>query len=184
MFSTLRFFLFYPKIAPDMYLTHWLLYFKTSRVWFQKKKLYSIGNNSEIRPFVSLNGTNSISIGDNVIVPPGTILSAMPNDIKNGIFIENDVLLGPNVSIYSATHKYKDITIPIKKQGYTAKKVLIKEGSWLGVNSVIMPGVTIGKNAVVAAGSIVTKDVPDNCIVAGVPAKIIKKLGENDDKEK
>lgn len=178
MFKTLKFFLFYPKIGPDMYLTHWLLYFKTSRRWFQKKKLYEIGENSELRPFVSINGTDSISIGKNVIIPPGTILSAMPNDIEHGIFIEDDVLIGPNVSIYSATHNYKNVNLAIKKQGYIAKKVTIKQGSWLGVNSVIMPGITVGINSVVAAGSIVTKDVPDYCVVAGAPAKIIKKLGE------
>lgn len=176
MLRTLKFFLLYPKIGPDMYLTHWLLYFKTSRKWFQEKKLYKIGKNSEVRPFVTINGTNSISIGNNVIVPPGTILSSMPSDPENGIVIEDDVLIGPNVSIYSATHNYDNINLPIKQQGYNCKKVLIKKGSWLGVNSVIMPGVVVGVNSVVAAGSIVTKDVPDYCVVAGVPAKIIKKL--------
>lgn len=178
MFKTLKFFLFYPKIGPDMYLTHWLLYFKTTRLWFQKKKLRKIGKNSEIRPFVTIDGTDAISIGDNVIIPGGTILGAMPYDLDNGIIIENDVLIGPNVSIYSATHKYENLNIAIKKQGYIAKKVTIKYGSWLGINSVIMPGITVGINAVVAAGSIVTKDVPDYCVVAGVPAKIIKTLGE------
>ncbi len=178
MFKSLKFFLFYPKIGPDMYLTHWLLYIKTLRLWFQRKKLYKIGNNSEIRPFVTINGTNSIIIGDNVILQPGTILSSMLNDLENGIVIEDDVLLGPNVSIYSATHNFKDISLPIKEQGYNASKVIIKQGSWIGINSVIMPGVTVGKNSVVAAGAIVTKDVPDYCVVAGIPAKVIKKLGK------
>lgn len=176
MLKTLKFFLFYPKIGPDMYLTHWLLYFKTTRKWFQKKKIYKIGINSEIRPFVTINGTNSITIGDNVIVPPGTILSCMPNDPTNGILIENDVLIGPNVSIYSATHNYSDTSLAIKDQGYNSKKVTIKQGSWLGVNSVIMPGITIGKNSVIAAGAIVTNDVPDYSVVAGVPAKIIREM--------
>ncbi|MDY0328078.1 MAG: acyltransferase [Arcobacteraceae bacterium] len=176
MFKTLKFFLFFPKIGPDMYLTHWLLYAKTSRLWFQKKKIYKIGTNSEIRPFVTINGTNSITIGDNVIIPPGTILSAMPNDPDNGIEISNDVLLGPNVSIYSATHNFDKIDIPIKAQGYNSKKVLIKEGAWIGVNSVILPGVTIGRNSVIGANSVVTKDIPDYSVAVGSPARVVKIL--------
>jgi len=176
MFSSLKFFLFFPKIGPDMYFTHWLLYIKTTRLWFQKKKLYQIGENSEIRPYVTINGTNSISIGKNVIVPPGTILSAMADDPENWIEIEDDVLLGPNVSIYSATHNYKDTETPIKYQGYTSKKVIIKQGAWIGVNSVILPGVTIGKNAVVGANSVVTKSVSDYSVVVGSPAVAIKRL--------
>ena len=176
MFKTLNFFLFYPKIGPDMYLTHWLLYMKTTRMWFQKKKIYKIGTNSEIRPFVTINGTNSITIGDNVIVPPGTILSAMANDPENGIVLCDNVLLGPNVSIYSATHNFDNIYIPIKEQGYSSKKVVIKEGAWIGVNSVILPGVTIGKNCVIGANSVVTKDIPDYTVAVGSPAKVVKIL--------
>ncbi len=123
MFKSLKFFLFYPRIGLDMYLTHWLLYIKTSRVWFQKKKLHKIGKNSEVRPFVTINGTNSITIGDNVILRSGTILNAVIGDPERGIVIEDNVLLGPNISIYSATHNYQDISLPIKEQGYDIKKL-------------------------------------------------------------
>ena len=172
----LKFLLFYPKIGPDMFLTHWLLYLKVTRIWFQKQKLYKIGINSEIRPFATIDGTNSISIGNNVVIQPGTILSAMPNDIINGIEIHDNVLIAHNVSIYSQTHIYDNYTVPIKYQGYELKKVLIKSGSWLGVNSIILPGVTIGKNSIIAAGSVVTNDVPDYCVAAGIPAKIIREI--------
>ncbi len=176
MFKSLKFFLFYPKIGPDMYLTHWLLYIKTLRLWFQQKKLYKIGKNSEIRPFVTINGTNSITIGDNVILQPGTLLSSLINDPDK--VIEDNVLLGPNISIYSATHNFENINLPIREQGYNASKTTIKQGAWIGVNSVIMPGVTVGKNSVVAAGAIITRDIPDYCVAAGVPAKVIKRLGK------
>ncbi|WP_418555536.1 DapH/DapD/GlmU-related protein [Longibaculum muris] len=58
----------------------------------------------------------------------------------------------------------------------TNKPIILKEKSWIGAGSTILAGVIIGKNSIVAAGSVVTKDVPDNCIVGGNPAKIIKKL--------
>ena len=58
------------------------------------------------------------------------------------------------------------------------KDIIINDGVWIGMNSIILPGVTIGKKAVVAAGSVVTKNVPDYCIVAGNPAKIIRELKE------
>jgi acetyltransferase-like isoleucine patch superfamily enzyme len=54
--------------------------------------------------------------------------------------------------------------------------VTIKENAWIGIGVVICPGVTIGKNAVVAAGAVVTKDVPDNVMVGGIPAKVIKNI--------
>src|SRR5699024_11709289 len=59
------------------------------------------------------------------------------------------------------------------------KAVLIKENAWLGANATILPGVTVGENAVVAAGAVVSKDVPANTVIAGVPAKVIKKSEEN-----
>lgn len=62
-----------------------------------------------------------------------------------------------------------------KKLAY-GKPVTVGEDVWIGGNCTILPGVTIGNNVVVAAGAVVTKDVPDNCVVAGVPAKILKTL--------
>jgi acetyltransferase-like isoleucine patch superfamily enzyme len=66
--------------------------------------------------------------------------------------------------------------LPIKDQPLLNKTTIIGCGSWIGINSVILPGVTIGKNVVVGANSLVKNDVPDFCIVAGTPAKIIKKI--------
>ena len=60
----------------------------------------------------------------------------------------------------------------------TSSPVKIKSGAWIGLNAIILKGVTIGKNAVVGAGSVVTSDVPDNCIVSGNPAVIVKTLNE------
>jgi acetyltransferase-like isoleucine patch superfamily enzyme len=68
------------------------------------------------------------------------------------------------------------MTRSIDQQGVATSPVVIGNDVWIGANAVILPGVTIGSHAVVAAGAVVTKDVPGNCIVAGVPAKIIKRL--------
>jgi acetyltransferase-like isoleucine patch superfamily enzyme len=58
------------------------------------------------------------------------------------------------------------------------KRIVLKRNCWIGANSVILPGVTVGVNSVVAAGSVVTKDVPADTVVAGVPARVIKKVTE------
>lgn len=176
MIKHLKFILFYPKIGPDMYLTHWLLFFKPLRLWFQKIKVQEIGDDSEIRPYCNILGTRNIYIGKRVIVPNGTVLSSEPGNKEAKITIEDDVLFGPNVAVYSSSHNYKDIKTAIKNQGYWSAPVTIKKGAWLGINSVILPGVTIGENAVVGANSIVKNDVPNYTVVAGSPAVVIKDL--------
>ena len=70
----------------------------------------------------------------------------------------------------------KNVTINKGATILSPGKVVIEENAWIGIGAIICPGVTIGRNAVVAAGTVVTKDVPDNVVVAGVPAKIIKKI--------
>lgn len=69
---------------------------------------------------------------------------------------------------------------PNKRHGLELKPVHIKQNAWLGANTTILPGVTVGENAVVAAGAVVSHDVPDNTVVAGVPARVIKQI-ENEE---
>jgi len=119
---------------------------------------------------------DSIEIGDNVVIRPGTQIYANTS-AKAKVIIENNVLIAPNVVINVDNHNYKNPDMPIIFQGITSKSITIKEGAWIGVNAVILSGVsTIGKNSVVAAGAVVTKDVPDRCVVGGVPAKIISMI--------
>jgi acetyltransferase-like isoleucine patch superfamily enzyme len=89
-----------------------------------------------------------------------------------GITIEDNVMLAPKVSLLSEGH-------PVAvndRQTLTAGKIHIKRNAWIGANATILQGVTIGENAVVAAGAVVSKDVPDNTIVGGIPAKLLKDL--------
>ncbi len=89
-----------------------------------------------------------------------------------GIIIEDDVLIAPKVSLLSEGHpiSYEN------RHALTVGQIHIKKNAWIGANATILQGVTIGENAIVAAGSVVSKDVPDNTIVGGIPAKILKTI--------
>lgn len=92
--------------------------------------------------------------------------------------IGDNVLIAPNVSIYTAGHP---IHADTRKTGYEyGFSVTIKDNVWIGGNSVILPNVTVGSNSVIAAGSVVTKDVPEWTVVAGNPAKVIRKITDED----
>jgi acetyltransferase-like isoleucine patch superfamily enzyme len=179
MLGHLKFILFFPKIGPDMYLTHWLLYFKPLRLLFQKRKLGKIGKTSEVRPFSTIIGTHNVSIGENVIIPPGTTIVALPGREDSRIEIEDDVLIAPNVAIYGVTHTFENSKDPVKKQPLRVGVTRLKRGCWIGINCVILPGVTIGSNSVIAANSVVTGDVPDCVVVGGAPAKLIRELNRS-----
>jgi acetyltransferase-like isoleucine patch superfamily enzyme len=89
-----------------------------------------------------------------------------------GITIEDSVFIAPKVSLLTEGHPLS----PEKRHSLTVAPIHIKRNAWIGANATIMQGVTIGENAVVAAGAVVSKDVPDNVVVGGIPAKLIKTL--------
>ena len=89
-----------------------------------------------------------------------------------GITIEDNVLIAPKVSLLSEGHP----VTPNERQSLVPGHIHIKKNAWIGAGATILPGVTVGENAVVAAGAVVSKDVPDNTVVGGVPAKIIKTI--------
>lgn len=89
-----------------------------------------------------------------------------------GIIIEDNVLIGPNVNILSEGHPVS----PEDRHSLIPQFIHIKKNAWIGAGATILQGVTIGENAIVAAGAVVSKDVADNIIVGGIPAKIIKTI--------
>ncbi len=96
------------------------------------------------------------------------------------VIIGDNVMLAPNVSIYTASHP---IHFETRNSGYEfGAEIVIGNNVWIGGNAVILPGVTLGDNIVVGAGSVVTKSFPENCVIGGNPAKIIKEITEEDKK--
>ena len=92
-----------------------------------------------------------------------------------GITIEDDVLIGPRVNLVSENHPLD----PSDRRALITKPIVIKRNAWVGAGATILPGVTIGENAVIAAGAVVSKDVPANKVVGGVPAKSIKTINKS-----
>jgi len=92
------------------------------------------------------------------------------------VCIGDHVNLAQGITVTALNHNYADSSRKIDEQGISTKPVVIGDDVWIGANAVILPGVTIGRHVVVAAGAVVTKDIPDYSLVAGIPAKVIKEL--------
>ena len=118
----------------------------------------NIEKNSEFSP--------NISIGEN----SGLGINSL---IQGDTSIGDNVMMGPNVRIYTKNHNYKDKSLPMCEQGTNTKKVIIGNDVWIGDGVIVLPGVTIGDGSIIGAGSVVTKDVPSFAIVGGNPAKEI-----------
>lgn len=89
-----------------------------------------------------------------------------------GITIEDNVLIAPKVSLLSEGHPVS----PENRHSLMVGHIHIKKNAWIGVGAIILQGVTVGENSIVAAGAVVSTNVPDNTIVGGIPAKVIKQL--------
>ena len=109
-----------------------------------------------------------IQIGKNVFINHACSFLDM-----GGITLEDQVLLGPKVNLITENHPAD----PANRRSLICKPVIIKRNAWIGAAATILPGVTIGENAIVAAGAVVSRDVPANTVVGGVPAQFIKTIG-------
>jgi serine acetyltransferase len=153
------------------------------------EKYIRIGEETMIGPFVSLTAGMApgqemvtdpvISIGDRCVIGRGSHIVG-----HFSIEIGDDIQTGPNVYVTDQNHAYSDPDMPIGRQWPVERAVRIGSGSWLGTAVVVLPGADIGRNVVVGAGSVVNGKLPDRCVAAGVPAKVVKRYVEGKGWEK
>lgn len=131
---------------------------------------FSIGDYSVIEDFCCINN----AVGDLCIGHHTRI--GLHNTLIGPISIGDHVNLAQGVVVSALNHNFQDKSKRIDEQGVSTSPIIIQDDVWIGANAVITAGVTIGRHSVVAAGSVVTKDVPENTVVAGCPAKVIKEI--------
>ncbi len=135
------------------------------RIFFKSK----VGKRVVFYPNIWIFTGRKLVLGDDVDLATGVLITT-----DGGVSIGDRTLVGYGTKILSSNHNVPKLPGRIFDSGHTKAPVMIVKDAWLGANCIILPGVTIGDGAIVAAGSVVTKDVPPNVFVGGIPAKIIK----------
>ena len=131
---------------------------------------FSLGRRSVVESYCCINNAvGDVVIGDNTRI-------GIHCTVIGPVTIGSHVNLAQGITVTALNHNFSDPSLRIDEQGVSTKAVVIGDDVWIGANAVILPGVTIGSHVVVAAGAVVTKDVPANTLVGGVPAKVIKQL--------
>lgn len=116
-----------------------------------------------------------IRIGRDALISEYTVVRG-----QGGVTIGDRVYTSPMTQIVAVNHVFDDPERPFVEQGITAEGIVIEDDVWLGAGAVVTDGVRIGCGAVVAAGAVVTTDVPPHTVVAGVPARVVRAVGEHD----
>jgi acetyltransferase-like isoleucine patch superfamily enzyme len=141
----------------------------------QKDSSINIGEGTSISSYVKIKSTNAgyVNIGKHCNIHSFGVIYG-----DGGVTIGDHVRIATHTVIVPNNHQFDDANKNIYEQGTERKPIVIKDDVWIGAHVTILAGVTIGAHAVVAAGAVVTKDVPENAVVAGVPAKILRYRGE------
>jgi acetyltransferase-like isoleucine patch superfamily enzyme len=154
----------------DRFGTHCAL---GARVGFWGPLRLFIGSHSALFDDVILSGVGEIHIGDRSSIGHNSVLVC-----RERIQIGNDCMLAAFCYVLDVDHEFRQTGRPIREQGLRIAPVVIGNDVWVGAGTIILRGVTIGDGAVIAAGSVVTRDVPPHTVVAGMPAKVIKRRDE------
>jgi maltose O-acetyltransferase len=136
---------------------------------------YHRGKHVSIWDNVHIDAPEGLRMGDYVAINRSCTISA-----KGGITIGDHVIIGPRVTLYAQNHRFSDPDRPISEQGYEFRPVRIGSNVWIAANVIVLPGVNIGDNVVIAAGAVVTADVDSNVLVAGNPARVIRRIRPTD----
>lgn len=146
-----------------------------TRMFNMKRKLLAFagaGLGANVRMMgLKVLGPFDLQVGDNTFIGEDTFLVGA---IDSSIRIGRDCDISSKVTLVTGTHELTPDGEKMAGEGF-GKDIVIGNGVWIGIGSIILGGVTIGNRAIIGAGSVVTKDVPDYCVVAGNPARIIKK---------
>ncbi|MGI5261791.1 acyltransferase [Streptomyces angustmyceticus] len=121
-------------------------------------------------PDLDLGPDPILTLGNGVVLGRGSHVIA---DVR--LTIGDDCFFGPGVYVTTTNHSYDDPEVPVGKQWPRSAPVAIGPGGWIGTGAVILPGARLGRNVVVAAGAVVRGEVPDHAVVAGAPARIVRR---------
>ncbi|MBO6556987.1 MAG: acyltransferase [Pseudomonadales bacterium] len=144
-----------------------------SKNWLYRLAGITIGENTRICSSCTFLGSGSLHIGKDCWLGHQSLIIS-----GSSVIIGDRVDIAPMVYIGTGSHEIDKLDARAAGSG-TNQNIQIHDGVWLGAKSAILPGVTIGTNSVVAAGAIVTEDVPDHSLVAGIPARVVRKLDES-----
>lgn len=144
------------------------------RTFYYSRALKSMGKGCQICDGVLILCTENVSMGERVIVNDGVIIQSCDGAT---ITIGNRVVFSYGVCVVTGG---LDISASIGFCKHVSAPVVIEDGVWIGAKAIVLPGVTIGAGAVVAAGSVITHSIPQNVVVAGVPARVIKAVNKQE----
>lgn len=138
-----------------------------NRITELEKQLLTSGlpNGSFLTPPFQIDCASRLFLGQDVFANHGLTVMSL-----GSITIDDGVMMGPEVALLTVNHEPKNIRV------VKAAEIHIKKNAWLGARVIVLPGVTIGENAIIGSGAVVTKDIPDNAVAVGNPARVIKML--------
>lgn len=158
--------LLYILFAKNLPISYHCKPAKILRGWFARKILKEVGNEINIEHGAAFNGECSIGNKSGI---------GVHCELNGSVCIGSNVMMGPEVVIYTQNHATMRTDISMREQEYNrVETVIIEDDVWIGRRVIILPGVRIGKGSVLGAGTVIARDIPSYSVVVGNPAKVVK----------